>query len=45
MRTKYYVYDRYGKFLKSFNTYQAAFTFKVMVNQRYDWKIVEQTTK
>lgn len=39
-KKKYAVYDSLGNILKSFNSYQAAFTFKIM-NQRYDWKIKE----
>ncbi len=34
----YTVYDNHNKKIKSFTSYQAAFTFKIQM-QRYDWKI------
>lgn len=41
---KYYVYDSVGRFLRSFPTYTAAFTFKIMAG-RYDWRIVKLNNK
>lgn len=38
---RYMVYDRCGKAIKSFPTYQQASTF-LTVCQRYDWSIIKQ---
>ena len=35
---KYKIYDKYGKFIKSFPTYKQAYTY-IICMQRYDWSI------
>ena len=35
----YKVFDIYGNYLRSFDTYQAAFTWKVCVMGRPEWTI------
>lgn len=39
--TIFKVYDSHGNYLRSFNTWKAAYTWKVCVMQRYDWEIRE----
>lgn len=41
---KYYVYDSVGRFLRSFPTYHAAITFKIVMG-RHDWRIVKLNNK
>ena len=35
------VFDSEGNYLRSFDTYKAAYTWKVCVMGRYDWEIRE----